>query len=135
MKTKIQGTHLYTIDTGTVLPWEYMKAKAGTYKAGQLLNASGGMLQPISAASTTTPGYLCMGNVTVEEGGLVPVTRIQHTAIYETQLSAAAEGAAEGSKLQVSAGGLQVDAAAAGTFEVNYIDSTEAGATVRGRFI
>ena len=125
----------HSVDTGTVLPWEYMKAAAGTYKAGQLLDATGGQVKPISAASKTTPGYLCMGNVTVEDGGLVPVTRIQHTVIYETQLSAAAEGAAEGSKLEVSAGGLQVDAAAAGTFEVNYLESTEAGATVRGRFI
>lgn len=127
--------HPHSVDNGAVLPWEYMKAAVGTYKAGQLLNASAGELKPISAASTTTPGYLCMGNVTVAEGGLLPVTRIQHAAIYETQLSAAAENAAEGSKLQVSAGGLQVDAAAEGTFEINYIESTEAGAVVRGRFI
>lgn len=125
----------HTTDTGAVLPWECMKAKAGTYQAGQLLNASGGMLTPISAASKTTPGYLCMANITVAEGGVVPVTRIQHTAVYETQLSAAAEGAAEGSKLEISAGGLQVDAAAAGTFEVTYIEATTAGAIVRGRFV
>ena len=126
----------HTNDTGAVLPWEFMKAKAGTYKAGQLLNASGGMLNPIAAANKTTPGYLCMGDVTIpEDGGMLPVTRIQHTVIYETQLSAAAEGAAEGSKLEVSAGGLQVDAAATGTFEVTYIDATAEGSVVRGRFI
>ena len=127
----------HTNDTGAVLPWEYMKAKAGTYKAGQLLNASGGKLNPIGAATgAAKPGYLCMANVTVPEGGsVIPVTRIQSTTIYETQLSAKAENAAEGSKLQVSAGGLQVDATAAGCFEVNYIESTEAGAVVRGRFI
>ena len=121
-------------DTGAVLPWEYMPATAGTYQAGQLLNAVGGSLTPVSAASTTTPGYLCMANITVTSGQLVPVTRIQHNAIYETQLSAAAEGAAEGTKLQVSAGGLQVDAAATGSFEVTYIEGTTAGAMVRGRF-
>lgn len=126
---------IHSHDTGAVLPWEYMKAKAGTYQAGQLLNAEGGALTPIAAASKTTPGYLCMANITVAEGGMVPVTRIQHNAVYETQLSAAAEGAAEGSKLEVSAGGLQVDAAAAGTFEVTYIEATTAGAMVRGRFI
>ena len=77
-----------------------------------------------------------MGDVTLGEGGgMLPVTRISHTVTYETQLSAAAEGAAEGSKLEVSAGGLQVDAAAAGTFEVTYIDGTTAGSMVRGRFI
>lgn len=121
-------------DTGAVLPWEYMPAAAGTYQAGQLLNAKNGSLTPVSAASTTTPGYLCMADITVAAGQLVPVTRIQHTAIYETQLSAEAAGAAEGSKLQVSAGGLQVDAAAAGSFEVTYIEGTAAGSMVHGRF-
>ena len=120
-------------DTGAVLPWEYMPAAAGTYKAGQLLNAKNGSLTPVSAASPTTPGYLCMANITVTAGQLVPVTRIQHTAIYETQLSAEAADAAEGTKLQVSAGGLQVDAAAAGSFEVTYIEDTAAGSMVRGR--
>jgi hypothetical protein len=121
-------------DTGAVLPWEYMPAAAGTYQAGQLLNAKNGSLAPVSAASPTTPGYLCMANITVTAGQLVPVTRIQHTAIYETQLSAEAADAAEGTKLQVSAGGLQVDAAAAGSFEVTYIEDTAAGSMVRGRF-
>ena len=121
-------------DTGAVLPWEYMPAAAGTYQAGQLLNAKNGSLAPVSAASPTTPGYLCMANITVTAGQLVPVTRIQHTAIYETQLSAEAADAAEGTKLQVSAGGLQVDAAAAGSFEVTYIEDTAAGSVVRGRF-
>ena len=121
-------------DTGAVLPWEYMPAAAGTYQAGQLLNAKNGSLTPVSAASPTTPGYLCMANITVTAGQLVPVTRIQHTAIYETQLSAEAADAAEGTKLQVSAGGRQVDAAAAGSFEVTYIEDTAAGSMVRGRF-
>ena len=121
-------------DNGAVLPWEYMPAAAGTYQAGQLLNAKNGSLTPVSAASVTTPGYLCMANITVTAGQPVPVTRIQHTAIYETQLSAEAAAAAEGTKLQVSAGGLQVDAATAGSFEVTYIEDTAAGSMVRGRF-
>ena len=121
-------------DTGAVQHWEYMSAAAGTYQAGQLLNAKNGKLTPVSAASTTTPGYLCMANITIADGDVVPVTRIQHTAIYETQLSAEAADAAEGTKLQVSAGGLQVDAAAAGSFEVTYIEDTAAGSMVRGRF-
>lgn len=121
-------------DTGAVPPWEYMPAKAGTYQVGQLLNAAAGLLTPVSAASTTTPGYLCMGNITVTADELVPVTRIKHDVIYETQLSAAAASAAAGTMLQVTAGGLLVDAAATGSFEVNYIEDTAAGSTVRGRF-
>ena len=126
--------HPHTTDTGAVQPWEYMPAAAGTYQAGQLLNAADGSLTPVSAASTTTPGYLCMANITVTGSELVPVTRIQRTAIYETQLSAEAADAAEGVKLQVSAGGLQVDAGATGSFEVTYIEDTAAGSMVRGRF-
>ena len=68
-------------DTGAVLPWEYMPAAAGTYQAGQLLNAKNGSLPPVSAASPTPPGYLCMANITVTVEELVPVTRNQHTAI------------------------------------------------------
>lgn len=127
--------YIHKTDTGAVPPWEYLPAAAGTYQAGQLLNAVSGELTSVSAASTTTPGYLCMANITVTGSQLVPVIRIQHTAIYETQLSATAEGAAEGTKLQVSAGGLQVDAAATGSFEVTYIEDTAAGSVVRGRFL
>lgn len=126
--------HVHSTDNGAVHPWEYLPAAAGTYQAGQLLNASGGSLTPISAASKTTPGYLCMANITVTGNELVPVTRIQHTAIYETTLSAEDATAAAGAKLEVSAGGLQVDAAAAGTFELTYVDGTAAGSMVRGRF-
>lgn len=127
--------HPHTTDTGAVQPWEYLGAAAGTYKAGQLLNVSGGKLAAVSAASTTTPGYLCMADITVTGEEQVPVTRIKHDAVYETSLSAKADSAKVGSKLQVSAGGTQVDAAAAGTFEVTYIEGTAAGSMVRGRFL
>lgn len=119
---------------GNLQGWEYMPGAAGTYKAGQLLNASGGALAPVSAASNSTPGYLCMADVTIAAGDNLPVQRIQKDTIYVTQLSAEAAEATIGSKLQVSAGGLQVDAAAAGTFEVTYIEGTAAGSEVQGRF-
>lgn len=121
-------------DTGALQPWEWFPAAAGEYKVGQLLNISGGQLVPVQAASTTTPAYLCQANVTVEDGKNIPVQRISGSYIYETQLSAAAEEAKIGTKLQVSAGGLQADAAAAGTFEIVELEGTAAGATVRGRF-
>lgn len=120
--------------TGAHVGWEYLPAAAGTYKAGQLLNASDGTLVPVSAASPTTPGYVCMADVTVQEGQTLPVQRIQKGELYVTQLSAEAADAAMGSMLQVSAGGLQVDAAAAGTFEVTCLEGTAAGCEVCGRF-
>lgn len=121
-------------DTGTCQPWEYLPAAAGQYKVGQLLNISAGKLTPVSAASTTTPAYLCMADITIEEGKPVPVQRVTGSCIYETQLSAAAEGATIGTKLQVSAGGLQADKSAVGSFEIVELEGTDAGAVVRGRF-
>ena len=117
-----------------VQPWEYLPAAAGTYKAGQLLNANGGTLKPVSDASNTTPGYLCMADITVAEGEVIPVARVKKDAIYMTQLSVAAEGADIGSMLRVSAGGLQVDSGAAGTFELTDLEGTDAGCEVSGRF-
>lgn len=120
--------------TGALQPWEYLPAAAGTYKAGQLLNANGGRLLPVSEASTTAPGYLCMADITVEEGHVIPVAPVVKGEIYATALSAEAAEAAVGSKLQVSAGGLQVDAGASGAFEVTYLEGTAAGSEVHGRF-
>lgn len=121
-------------DTGALQPWEYLPAAAGTYKVGQLLNVTGGKLTALTDASTTTPPYLCMSEITVEDGALVPVTRVSKNYIYETQLGAAAESAKIGTKLQVSAGGLMADAGAAGSFEVTFLEATVAGAQVLGRF-
>lgn len=121
--------------TGAVLPWEYIPAAAGTYEAGQLLNVADGKATAISAAATTTPPYLCMGSITVEDGEELPVTRIAADMIYTACLSAAAAAAVVGTKLQISAGGKEVDGGAAGSFEVVAIDGNEAGDTVYGRFV
>lgn len=126
---------IHKSDTGAVQPFEYLNAAAGTYQAGQMLTVTGGKLAVISAASKTTPQYLCMANITVTGDELVAVTRVKNDVIYETQLSAEAAAAVVGSKLEVSAGGLKVDAAAEGTFEVTYLAGTAAGDTVYGRFV
>ena len=120
---------------GAVVPFEYLPASAGDYVAGQMLNMSGGKLVAISAASKTTPAYLCMGKHTVADGENLPVTRVSDDVIYETELSAEAAAAVPGSKLEVSVGGLAVDATAAGTFEVVFLEGTVAGSVVRGRFV
>lgn len=125
---------IFKRDVPGVQPMEYLPAAAGTYEAGQLLNTSGGRLAAISAANTAKPQYLCMGDITAAAGDLVPVTRIDEDTIYETTLSAAASSAAIGGKLEISAGGKQVDATAAGAFELVYVDGTGKGSMVRGRF-
>lgn len=115
-------------------PWERYPAAAGTYEIGQLLNISGGKLTAVEAASTKTPTYVSMARATVAEGENLPVIRVTSAMIFETTLSAEANAAVIGTKLQVSAGGLQVDAAATGTFELVGIEGTAAGDVVRGRF-
>lgn len=120
---------------GVLQPWERLPAAAGTYQAGQLLNAADGVVKPVAAASATTPSYLCVADVTLAQGDLLPVARIVKDEIYVSQLSAETAGAKVGAKLQVSAGGLQVDGAAAGTFEVVWAADTAAGSEVHGRFI
>lgn len=127
-------------DNGAVLPWEYLAAEKATYQAGQLLalDASTGYLEPIAADLVTTPPYLCMADKTIETAGdPLPVTRISRGTIYETTLSAAASGAAVGTKLQVASGGLQASkpASGSGTFEVVSLEGTAAGDIVRGRWV
>lgn len=125
----------HTSNNGAVLPFEYLPAAAGDYEAGQLLKVTDGKLAPIDAASTTTPAYLCMGKHTVADGENLPVTRVSDDVIYETNLGAEAADAVIGTKLQISAGGLTVDAGAVGTFEIAFIEGTAAGSVVRGRFV
>lgn len=120
--------------TGNLKPWEYLPAAAGSYKAGQLLNISGGKLAAISAACKTTPAYVCMADVTVAAGENLPVAKVVPETIFITTLSAAASDCALGTLLEVSAGGMQVDNAAAGTFQVVYVADTAAGSEVHGRF-
>lgn len=124
----------HSSNNGAVLPFEYLPAAAGNYEAGQLLNMSGGKLVAISTACKTTPAYLCMGKHTVADGENLPVTRVSDDVIYETELSAEAAAAVPGSKIEITAGGLAVDAAAAGTFELVFLEGTAAGSMVRGRF-
>ena len=125
----------HSSNNGAVLPFEYLPAAAGEYEAGQLLNVTGGKLVKLSAACTTIPAYLCMGKHTVADGENLPVTRVSDDIIYETELGAQAVDAGIGAKLQVSSGGLTADAAAAGKFEVVFLEGTAEGSTVRGRFV
>lgn len=121
-------------DTGAVAPFEYLPAAAGTYEPGQALKVVDGKLTAIDAATNTTPPYLSMTGKTVEDGDIIAVVRVSDDTIYKTTLSAEAASAKVGSLLEISADGKQVDAAAAGTFEVVAIEGTAAGSTVYGRF-
>lgn len=115
-------------------PFEYYQAAAGTYEIGQLLNVADGVLTAITAASKVTPAYVSMGQGTLTAGDVLPVIRINHEMVFQTTLSAETTGAKLGALLEVTAGGKEVDGAAAGTFEVTYAEGTAAGSVVYGRF-
>ena len=124
---------LYKSDNSSLQPWEYMEAAPDDYKAGQMLAATGGLLEALAADTLTTPPYICMADMTITDDELLPVIRVSHDYIYETELSAAAATAAPGGKLAVADGGLFAKAGA-GTFEIVSLDGTAAGDAVRGRF-
>lgn len=121
-------------NTGAMLPWEYLGAAADTYQAGQMLTVTGGKLAKLSGASTTTPPYLCMADVTATDGQVIPVTRVEGAFLYETTLSALYADAKPGVKMQVAEDGLTV-AQGAGNFELVDAEGTQKGDTVRGRFV
>ena len=122
----------YTRDTGKLQPWEYLPASAGSYKIGQALRVSDGVLLPVSG--TGCPDYVCMYDGTTVQGQIIPVIRVTERLVFETELSSDAADAKIGSKLQVSADSMGVDGAATGAFHVSYIEDTAAGSIVRGRF-
>lgn len=125
----------YKSDTGTLQPWEYMPAAAGTYQAGQLLAVTAGKLSALADASKTTPPYLCMADVTAADGQIVPVQRVTSGVIFVTQLGCGVEGSVVGTKMQVSSGGMSVDSFSAGTFEILWQEGTADESAVLGRFV
>lgn len=127
-------------DTGAVLPWEYLPAKKGDYKCGQVVDVNAGKVGPMKAASAAkAPAYLCAAERTVADGELLPVVRVGAGTIFETTLSAA--GSVQvGSLLAIDAKGLEADGSVAGAFEVTSLEVTRPegaaqGDIVRGRFV
>lgn len=121
-------------DTGAMLPWEYLGSAEGTYQAGQMLTVKDGKLAALEAPGTTTPPYLCMADVKAAAGQVIPVTRVEGDCIYETQLKALYASAKAGVKMQVDQDGLTASEGE-GTFELVEVSGTQAGDTVRGRFV
>ena len=129
---------IHKTDTGAVVPWEYLPAAAGEYKAGQMVKGNGlGTIVSIDADTAERPGYLCMANITVAEAGeLIPVTRVVEGVIYETTTVAANISTGVGRKVKVAAGGLGVKIDSDdGCFELVSPNGPATGDTVFGRFV
>ncbi|MGM9567971.1 MAG: hypothetical protein ACI3W6_07325 [Clostridia bacterium] len=126
---------LYSTDDGRVPAWEYLPCEALRPRAGLCLNldSASGQLEV-----SKTPGYVCMREeeATVAAGTLIPVVKIQKDQIWESELDGATTLGA-GAAIDVDTTGLFIDGDASTdkVFLLTAVESTDAGATVRGRFV
>lgn len=104
---------------GNVEPWVHLPAAAGEYKAGQLVQIG-------------SAGYLCMADVTLSEGQLLPVQPLTMGTVYVTTLASDAADLAVGATVMVTADA-QVEAAEEGPFVVEWLEGTTAGNEVHVR--
>ena len=126
---------IHKADDGRVLPFEHLPAAAITPKVGMALTVTGGQLAVCGGG--TKPAYICMQekDTAVEAGTEIPVVRVQADVIWETTNSAAFTSIKAGSKVTLTADGLQVTATTAdGVAEVVAFDDTVAGSKVLVRF-
>lgn len=126
---------MFKIHQSPTLGWEYLPAGAITPKIGLALHMSAGNLA--IAAGTTKPTYICMceKDKALSAGDIIPVIRVTDETIFETTSSVAMTAVKAGSRVTVSADGLQVTATTTdGVAEIVHIDDTKAGGTVRVRF-
>ena len=100
---------IHTVDGGHVPRYEYLPAAAIAPKIGMAMapNANG---QLAAAGGATAPKYICMQEKeeAVSAGTMIPVVRADAGIIFETTFSAAASSVKVGSKVTLSADGLQV---------------------------
>lgn len=105
---------------GAVEPWLHLQAPAGEYKAGTL------------AMIGNTP-YLCVADMTLEEGQLLPVQPFQVGQTYVTTLAEDAADLAVGSYVMPNADSNVVASEDGGYFVVEYLEGTTAGSEVHVR--
>ena len=125
---------LSSMSVGLTPPIEHMKAAEGeTVKLGEALTLDAGALTKCGA--TVKPSYIAVGPADMH--GMTPVIAVQAYMVFETTLSAAAGegGLRAGSKVTLSADGLQVTATtASGVAEIVSIDGGAVGDTVLVKF-
>jgi len=128
---------IHSTDDGRVVPIEYLPCSAITPKIGMALIQSSGNLA--IATGTNKPTYISMVDCAsaVTAGDLIPVIRVDHDIIFETEFSATATSINLGDKVTLHASdGMSVTATtSSGVAEVVYKDGTGAsGDMCRVRF-
>ena len=126
---------LYSTDDGRVPAWEYLPCEALRPRTGLCMNldSTSGQLEV-----SKTPGYICMREEAdvVAAGTLIPVVKIQRDQVWESELDGATSFGS-GAVVDVNTYGLLIDGDASTdkVFLLTTVESTDAGATVRGRFV
>ena len=126
---------IHSIDDNRISGIEYLPCGAITPKVGMALYQSSGNLA--IATGTTAPTYIsmCEKATACTAGDLIPVIRVNHDMVFETNFSATATGIKLGDKVTLHADGLQVTATTTnGVAEVVYMDGTASGDMCRVRF-
>lgn len=127
---------IHKIDDGHIPGIEYLPAGAITPKVGMALYQSSGNLA--IATGTTVPTYIsmCEKATACTAGDLIPVIRVNHDMVFETNFSATATSIKLGDKVTLHAtDGMQVTATTtSGVAEVVYMDGTASGDMCRVRF-
>lgn len=127
---------LYSTDDGHVPAWEYLPASSIKPEVGMglALDEASGFLK-----ASATPTHICMRTegAAVAEGTILPCVKITDDQIWENGLYSSAPNAKVGLKVDVSATGLWVNAAAStnGNFLITYLSGTEMDSIARGRFV
>lgn len=125
---------VHSTDDGRVPGLEYLPCGAIKPKVGMALMWSAGKL--IAAAGANCPDYIsmCERETACEDGELIPVMRAGSDMIFETTANADMTGVKLGSKVTLSADGMEVTATTGGVAQVTSLDGTAVGSTLRVRF-
>ncbi len=130
----MKGFIPYKYPDGQPTPFEYMTVGDGTYKVGDALGFTGGVLELITGG-TTAPEYLSMFDGTLAANAVKPVIKVDKDVVYESELSENSAGIAAGAKYTLAASGDSVTATTAGgVAEVIGYSGKGVGDTVYVRF-
>lgn len=126
---------IHSIDDNRVPGIEYLPAGAITPKVGMALVMSSGQLALATGANAPTYISMCERESACTAGDIIPVIRVNHDMIFETEFSAAATSVKLGSKVTLNTDALKVTATTtSGVAEVVYMDGTASGSMCRVRF-
>lgn len=134
---------IHAYEDGAVRPWDYLPAKAGTYKVGQALvmDATNGYLTPVASGvgEDTDEGkhYISQSDIVLaEDGDILPVIPSDDQLMWELPLYAQNTSIKVGAAYTLHTDGMSLtNTTTKGCFTVLEFDGTAAGSAVRGKLV